>query len=242
MFGSLSAFADDAKGSAGNVLDEAGILSVETKEYIDKNIERLSATSGEKIQFRTMSAAEAPTDGIMGFGTDDVKKVFIWVDGADVIRVYSAENPSGSTDKYKQLNKELVEYTAGIDDSQLLIKDSFSMLAAGVFYDEHQEDMIPETMTIGGKPAKESISRTMGKYRTKYRTKNMVIGISLTVLIASAIIFIFIKSRAPEGSVPGDGSNFKDGYGSGVAAAVGMPGQSDGVAGSGGIGRGMGFK
>ena len=236
ILGSFGAFAAGGAGSSGSVLDEAGILSGETKEYIEMNIDKLQTSDGRKVQFKTISADKAPENGVIGFGTDDFGAVLVWVDGADEIRMYSAANPSGSVKSYRSLNKEIEKHNENIKDRQLLVKDSFSMLAAGMYYDEGRENEIPDTLKISGESAEQYICDTM----SKYKTRNMILGIAVAVVLVSAIIVIFMMGKIPEGKLPGDGSNFKDGYGSGVAATTKMPGQADNVAGSGGIGRGMG--
>ncbi len=120
-------------------------------------------------------------------------------------------------------------YTALPSDKQQIIRDSFSIYFAGICYINNKN--IPDTMTVGSVSAGEYVK---DMFERNSMIKN-IIGMVVFVAATAGLIVLFAKSKTPEGTVPGNGSNFKGGIGSGVSAIGGIPGPAGITTGSGGL-------
>lgn len=210
------------EGEYSLVSDEAGVLTEETKSYIQTNLRETSFPYDGTVKFATVKADEAPKNGVDGGfvkrSPNSDNYTFVWVDGANVLKLYGESKTPITDSKIKLLEKEIAEHSESIDDKQTIIKDAFGIYAAGLCY----PNRTPESMTVGAVSAEEYVAKLM----KRYETRRNIFGAILVVIVIAVIIFFFAKRKTPEGTVPGDGSMYKKGYGSGVAGLHGGGGVS----------------
>ena len=228
------------------VIDESDLLSAQTEQYIEENIKNSPHMFGGITRF----AAE-PTDKMVTFNEHNTilgryfsdmdisanlnATVIVWADGANEMKSFSLTQPKGDMKNYNDVKRLINKQIKKTDDRQTAIRDAFSIFLASRYYYYDSVENIPDTLTVSGIDDLGAYVKSELDKATFYRN---TFGIVVGIAIIAALVVFFARRKTPEGTVPGDGSNFKEGLGSGVAAMTGMPGQSGYTTGMGALGAG----
>lgn len=234
------------------IYDSADVMNKRTEDYIEYHMKGMLSQFDGSVIFLTVKGDSMPKN-ILDLGSvpelgnileyitgglnekdDETRNIILWVDGADKIKLFSTFGTDGDDYYYSEADKAISQHIKNMDDHQAAIRDAFSIYMASRFYFLDKLDEVPDTLTVGAIDAKVFTQKEFGQnqFVKKYAGPLVLIG------VVGIIIFIFAKNKTPEGTVPGDGSNFKDGIGSGVAAMTGMPGQHGYTTGMGSLGAG----
>ncbi len=230
IFSAFCASAADEEFSY--VVDDANVLTEETENYIEQNLKAVEDEFVGTVQFVTIAADVMPEyisdigflDEVGNLGTlfsSSIKNenIILWADGADQMKIFSLKNPYGKYENEKEVNNVISEHINGMNDKQSIIRDTFSINIASQYFNIDKTEQIPNTLTVGALDAEFFIDRELEK-NSMYQYAGVAVFAGVMVVFA----VIFIKNKTPEGTLPGDGSNFKEGFGSGVAACSNITG------------------
>lgn len=246
----FSAFAvsasDDKTIDDKTIIDESDILTPQTEQYIEENLKEARHVFAGITRFSAEPISKMPyfneNHTISGEYFFDVnltadlnETIIIWADGANEIKSFNLFNTNGDTKNYRDVQRLIKKHVKNIDDRQTVIRDSFSLFVACRYYYYDNVENIPDTLTVSGI---SDISAFVKKELDRYTFIRNTFGTVFGVAVIAAIVVFFARRKTPEGTVPGDGSNFKDGIGSGVAAMTGMPGTHGYTTGMGNLGAG----
>ena len=217
------------------IVDNAGILTDQTKSYIEENLKAVEDRFNGHMYFVTLDTDTLPNklyasdeiEGIDSLSNDDGngdKIIILWASESNLIKLYKPSKPQYDNYNYVEVIQLIADSLSDSSDEQAVIRDSFSIYVASEMFYENDEKHIPDTLTVGTVKAREIVEKNL----EKTSSESTAIGIGVVVVILIVIVIIFGLNKTPQGKIKPDGSNFKGGYGSGSGAMTNMPGQMNG--------------